>query len=60
MLTSYYDLDPSVVRFEPPLTVNKEHIDLAIGALDETLDKNLLSLGLGLAKTLIGRTGSGR
>jgi putrescine aminotransferase len=59
ILTSYYDLDPTVVRFEPPLTVSREQIDQAIGALDETLDKNLLGLGLGFAKSVIGRATSG-
>lgn len=59
ILTSYYDLDPTVVRFEPPLTVTKEQIDQAISALDETLNRGLLSIGLGFAKTVISRTTSG-
>jgi len=55
ILTSYYDLDPTVVRFEPPLTVTKDQIDTAIEAVDKVLDKGLIGLGLGFAKAAVGR-----
>ena len=55
ILTSYYDLDPSVVRFEPPLTVTKEQLDRALDAYDEVLGKGFAGLGLGFAKKMISR-----
>jgi len=55
ILTSYYDLDPTVIRFEPPLTVTKAQLDKALDAFDETLAKGLIGLGLGFAKNAIGR-----
>jgi ornithine--oxo-acid transaminase len=31
------DTHGTVVRFAPPLVVESEHVDLAVGALEETL-----------------------
>lgn len=60
ILTSFYDLDPTVIRFEPPLTVTKEQLDKALDAYDEVLGKGLAGLGLGFAKKMIGRAVSTR
>lgn len=56
ILTSYYDLDPTVVRFEPPLTVTKEELDTALDAFDRVLDKGLAGLSLGFMKTVLSRS----
>jgi 4-aminobutyrate aminotransferase-like enzyme len=53
--TSYYELDPDVVRFEPPLVATKGHLDEAMAALDETLSKGALSLGLSFGASTISR-----
>ena len=37
ILTSYYDFDPKVLRFEPPLIVTAEQIDKAVDALDKVV-----------------------
>jgi putrescine aminotransferase len=54
--TSYYDLDPDVVRFEPPLIATREHLDEAVAALDETLGKGALGLGLSFGASAMSRT----
>jgi putrescine aminotransferase len=55
ILTSYCDLDPSVLRFEPPLVVTKEQIDAAVDAIDEVLGHGVAGLALSLGKTLVER-----
>jgi putrescine aminotransferase len=55
VLTSYFDLAPTVLRFEPPLIVTKEEIDLAVDALDRVLSLGLGRLALSIGKSMIGR-----
>jgi putrescine aminotransferase len=55
ILTSYYDLDPTVLRFEPPLIVTREEIDMAVDALDAVLAKGTAGLALSFGKDLVGR-----
>jgi putrescine aminotransferase len=55
VLTSYFDLAPTVLRFEPPLIVTKEEIDLAVDALDRVLSLGLGGLALSIGKSMIGR-----
>lgn len=55
ILTSYYDLAPSVLRFEPPLTVTKDQIDKAVDALDATLSKGIVGLCAAFGKSALGR-----
>lgn len=55
ILTSLYDLAPSIIRFEPPLIVTRAEIDEAVQALDESLSKGTLGLTMGFAKSVIGR-----
>jgi putrescine aminotransferase len=54
ILTSYYDFNPTVIRFEPPLTVTKEQIDEAVDALDKVLSMGKKALTLSFGKTAIG------
>ena len=56
ILTSYCDLDPRVLRFEPPLTVSREEIAQAVGAIDATLELGVGALLVRLGKNLLGRT----
>lgn len=55
ILTAYYDLAPTVLRFEPPLTATKEQIDKALDAFDAVLGKGTMGLTLGFMKSVIGR-----
>ena len=54
ILTSYYDFDPKVIRFEPPLIVTTEQIDEAIDALDKVLSRGKKAISLSFGKTAIG------
>ena len=54
ILTSYYDFNPKVLRFEPPLIVTDEQIDTAVDALDRVLSKGKKSIMLSFGKTAIG------
>ncbi len=54
VLTSYYDLDSKVIRFEPPLTVTEEQIDEAVDALDAVLSRGKHSIALSFGRTAIG------
>ncbi len=54
ILTSYYDFDPKVLRFEPPLIVTTEQIDEAVDALDEVLSKGKQAIALSFGKTALG------
>lgn len=53
-LTSYYDFDPRVIRFEPPLTVTEEQIDEAVDALDAVLSRGKPAIALSFGRTAIG------
>jgi putrescine aminotransferase len=55
ILTSYCDLDPSVLRFEPPLIVTEEQIDAAVDAIEEVLGHGVGGLALSLGKSLVER-----
>jgi len=52
---SGYDHKPEVIRFEPPLNVQKEEIDRGIEALDETCGKGTVGLAIGAGITAMGR-----
>lgn len=56
ILTAYYDLCKTVVRFEPPLVITKEQIDQAIDAIDKTLGSSTLGLAGALGKTFLKRS----
>lgn len=51
----WYEHRPEVLRFEPPLNVQKEEIDRAIEALDETCGKSTVGLAIGAGMTALGR-----
>ena len=55
VLTTFFDLAPTVLRFEPPLIVTREEIDYAIDALDHVLGLGLGGLALSVGKSAIGR-----
>ena len=59
VLTCYYDLDPRVLRFEPPLVITREQIDTAVDALDKVLSRGraalLASCGLTAVRAMAGR-----
>jgi putrescine aminotransferase len=55
VLTTYFDLAPNVLRFEPPLTVTKEEIDYAIDAFDQVLGLGMTGLALSIGKNAIQR-----
>ena len=55
VLTSYFDLAPRTLRFEPPLTVSEEEIDYAIDSLDRVLTLGVGGLTLSLGKRAIAR-----
>ncbi len=59
ILTSYYDLDSTVVRFEPPLIVTKEQIDKAVDSIDAVLGKSAGGLMMSLGKNIIKRSVAG-
>jgi len=50
-----YHHKPNVVRFEPPLNVQKEEIDRAIEAFDEACGKSTVGLAVGAGMTALGR-----
>lgn len=56
IITAYTLNNPNVIRLEPPLIVEKKHIDAVIDAIDSILEKNRSFLGLTLksTKTVIG------
>ncbi len=55
ILTSYFDLAPNVLRFEPPLTVSKAEVDYAIDSFDHVLGLGVGGLAVSVGKTAIGR-----
>lgn len=55
VLTTFFDLAPAVLRFEPPLIVTKEEIDYAIDALDQVLGLGVSGLALSVGKSAIRR-----
>ncbi len=55
ILTSYYEFNPKVIRFEPPLIVTTEQIDEAVDALDRVLARRKQAISLSFGKTAIGR-----
>ncbi len=55
VLTTYFDLAPSILRFEPPLIVSKEEIDYAIEAFDEVLSRGVSGLALSLGRHAVQR-----
>jgi putrescine aminotransferase len=55
ILTSYYDLDTKVVRFEPPLIVTKQEIDQAVEAIDDVLGRRTSGLVLSFGKSVMSR-----
>jgi putrescine aminotransferase len=55
VLTSYFDLAPNVLRFEPPLIVTQEEIDYAIDAFDHVLGLGVSGLVLSVGKNAIAR-----
>jgi putrescine aminotransferase len=54
IITSYYEFNPKVIRFEPPLIVTPGQIDEAVHALDKVLSEGKQALALSLGKTAIG------
>jgi putrescine aminotransferase len=54
ILTSYFDFSPTVIRFEPPLTVTTEQIDKAVDALDKVLSMGKKAIAISFGKTAIG------
>jgi putrescine aminotransferase len=54
ILTSYYDCDPKVLRFEPPLIVTAGQIDKAVDALDKVLSRGKQAIALSFGKTALG------
>jgi putrescine aminotransferase len=55
ILTSYFDFDPKVIRFEPPLVATREQVDEAVDAFDRVLSKGAKALALAFGKSVIGR-----
>jgi putrescine aminotransferase len=55
VLTSYFDLAPNVLRFEPPLIVTQEEIDRAVDAFDHVLGLGVSGLVLSVGKNAIAR-----
>ncbi len=54
IITSYYDFDTKVLRFEPPLIITTEQIDKAVDALDKVLLKGKKGVALSFGKTALG------
>ncbi|HLN57315.1 MAG TPA: aspartate aminotransferase family protein [Thermoanaerobaculia bacterium] len=55
VLTTYFDLAPRILRFEPPLIVSKEEIDYAIDAFDHVLGLGVGGLALSIGRNAIER-----
>jgi len=55
LLTTYFDLAPKILRFEPPLIVSKEEIDYAIDAFDHVLGLGVGGLALSVGRNAIAR-----
>jgi putrescine aminotransferase len=55
VLTSYYDLDTRVIRFEPPLIVTREQVDQAVDAFGESLKKGTAGLTLSFGGSVMKR-----
>ena len=55
VLTSYFDLDTKVLRFEPPLIVTKEQVDHAVDAFAESLSKGTAGLTLSFGGSVMKR-----
>ena len=59
ILMSYCDLDPKVLRFEPPLVITREQIDTAIEALDKVFSRGKMALmasfGMTAVRAMVGR-----
>ena len=55
VLTTYFDLAPGILRFEPPLIVSKEEIDYAIDAFDHVLGLGVGGLALSVGRNAIER-----
>ncbi|MBS3899129.1 MAG: aspartate aminotransferase family protein [Dethiobacter sp.] len=55
IITAYTLNNPNVIRFEPPLIVTKEQLDVLLQALEEIFEKNrsLLGFGLSSSKTML-------
>jgi 4-aminobutyrate aminotransferase-like enzyme len=53
--TSYYDLDTTVLRFEPPLIVTTQEIDQAVDAIDDVLSRRTSGLVLSSGKSVMSR-----
>jgi putrescine aminotransferase len=56
VLTSFYERDRRILRFEPPLIITEAEIDRAVEAFDEVLGHSLGGLTLGHATTLAKRS----
>jgi acetylornithine/succinyldiaminopimelate/putrescine aminotransferase len=54
ILTSYYDFNPKVIRFEPPLIVTTEQID-KLSMLWTRCSQGKQAIALSFGKTAIGR-----
>jgi acetylornithine/succinyldiaminopimelate/putrescine aminotransferase len=55
VLTTYFDLAPRILRFEPPLIATKQEIDYAIDAFDHVLGLGMAGLALSVGKKAVGR-----
>jgi putrescine aminotransferase len=55
VLTTYFDLAPNILRYEPPLIVSRAEIDCAIDAFDHVLGLGVGGLALSAGKNAIGR-----
>ena len=55
ILSSYYDFNPKVIRFEPPLIATAEQIDEAVDAVDKVLSRGKRAISLSFGKTAIKR-----
>lgn len=55
IVTAYTLNNPNVIRLEPPLIVEKHHIDALLDAMDATLSRNkgLVGLAVSTAKTAV-------
>ena len=59
VLTSYCDLAPATLRFEPPLTVTEGQVDESVAAFERVLKRSTLGLTLSMGKTIIKRSVTG-
>lgn len=55
VLTSYYDLAPSILRFEPPLIITKDQVDESVAAFERVLEMSTFGLTLSMGKTILKR-----